>query len=313
MIESQTIFKNSGIHCLVTPCSARKAKLSGVGLRCSDLGPGTLEEVAESWQAVLRATEHELMPARHLYLGTSVQRVVRVGRHLNRPVWIMSAGLGLISAEERIPAYDLTLSPRAPDALQGRVKGEFDPTQWWESVQSGPFAAPVSALATDASDNGRILVALTRPYGLMVGKGLASLPESIRTMLRIFGAGIRSVLPESLQSQVVDFDERLDQLVPGIKLDGATRALEYFVSLIRGRPTTGIVEDQALLDEALSRVQRLPHIVRSKVSDDDLRSLVAPWHQEGLSFSQALRRLRDQRMLSCEEKRFRRIYQEIPG
>jgi len=292
-------------------CSARKAKLSSRGPCGRDLTHGSQAEVARTWLAATARPELELMSAKDLYVGAGLQRVWRASRHLGKPMWIVSAGLGLVRAEQRVPGYNLTLSEKSSDSVQARVQGGFDPVLWWQQMQRGIFAHPISALETALSDSGRVLIALTKPYARMVGPVLASLPADQIAKLRFFGGGIEKVLPKILHAQVLRYDERLDQIVPGIKLDGAARALEHFVSLVAGRKEGTAEQDQTLIDAALIGVTRTTSVKREPIGDDELKALMVPWRADGLSYSQALRRLRDVELRSSEEGRFRRIYSQV--
>ena len=311
MIDYKGDDSKGSVGCLLVNCSARKAKLPVRGPCGRDLPPGSQAEVARAWLAATARSELELVPAKDLYLGSGLQRVWRASRHLGKPMWIVSAGLGLVRAEQPVPGYDLTLSEQSSDSIQARVQGGFDQALWWQQIQRGPFAHPVSALETALSDSGRVLIALTKPYVRMVGPILAALPADQIAKLRFFGGGIEKVLPKILHAQVMRYDERLDQIVPGIKLDGAARALEHFVSLVARRTEGTAEQDQTLIDAALSGIARSASVKREPIGDDELKALMVPWRAHGLSFSQALRRLRDVELRSAEERRFRRIYSQV--
>ncbi|WP_152904834.1 hypothetical protein [Stenotrophomonas maltophilia] len=226
-------------------------------------------------------------------------------------MWIVSAGLGLVRADHPVPRYDLTLSEQSLDAIQSRVQGGFSPVTWWQQIERGRFAHPVSALETNGGDSGRILIALTKPYARMIGECLAGLPPERIARLRFFGGGIKAALPKILHAQVMQYDDRLDHLVSGIKLDGAARAVEHFASLVARLEECSVEQDQALIDAALEAVPRIASVKREPIGDEELRTLMAPWRANGLSFSQALRRLRDVELRSSEEGRFRRIYSQV--
>src|SRR3546814_19003578 len=92
-----------------------------------------------------------------------------------------------------------------------------------------------SDVAVGAHD-GRILVGLTRPYAVLGGSALASLPPEIPGRVRIFGAGLTAHLPAALHPQGLHYDSRLDVLSPGTRLDGQARRLGQFVGLPAALP-----------------------------------------------------------------------------
>src|SRR3546814_6547531 len=112
--------------------------------------------------------------------------------------------------------------------------------------------------------DGRILVGLTRPYAVLVGSALASLPPEILGRVRIFGAGLTAHLPAALHPQVLHYDSRLDVLSPGTRLDGSARSLEHFAGLAVAVPLSTVADDQNLVEsrseEHTSELQSLMRI-----------------------------------------------------
>jgi len=307
-IEDKAYFSGKGVACVLTPCSARKSKLLEAPLSASTITAGQQAAVARQWRRKLLAGK-PVARGGDLYSGSAFRRVRKVGIDLGASVWIISAGLGLIRSSGLVPSYDLTLSSHSPESLPGRVTGPFSYPQWWADIQQGPFACPLSAIGED-EEGGRILLCLTKPYARLLGPALAELPGATLDRLRIFGPGIGASLPESLRSRVLVYGARLDLISPGIQLDAGARALEHFAKLTRNQPLTDVTGDQALVDCALSPYQPPEMVERGRLDDSSLREHVRPWAAQGISVRVALRRLRDMSLISCEEKRFRRIYEE---
>lgn len=291
---------------VLSPCSARKSKLSSPGLDCASLPFAPQAEVATEWLARLN-NKADLTPASELYVGDSLTRVRGAGGRARAPLFVVSAGLGLLHATTAVPSYDLTLARGADGAIHNRVTGRFDPAMWWERVQSSPFAHPLGEVGQAGS--GRILVALTRPYAALVGPALAALPAALRERLRIFGLGIGAHLPEALRPQIIPFDARLDVISPGTRLNGAARQLVHFSDLVTSQPIGSVKQDQALVDKAFASLEVPSAISRERANDAVLLKRINGLAREGLSATSALRRLRDVGM-ACEEQRFRRLYKE---
>lgn len=295
-----------GIAAILSPCSARKSKLSAPGLNCASLPLAPQAEVATQWLARL-TKEVALTPASELYVGDSLTRVRGAGERAHVPFFVISAGLGLLHATTAVPGYDLTLAQGADGAIHNRVTDRFDPAMWWERVQSSPFAHPLDEVGQ--AETGRILVALTRPYAGLVGAALAALPSTLRKRLRIFGLGIGAHLPETLKPQIIPFDARLDVISPGTRLNGAARQLVHFSDLVTSQPIGSVKQDQALVDKAFASLEVPSAISRERANDAALLKRINGFAREGLSATSALRRLRDFGM-ACEEQRFRRLYKE---
>jgi len=69
--------------------------------------------------------------------------------------------------------------------------------------------------------------------------------------------------------------------------------------------------DQALVDAALSPIEVGSPVSRQRVSDATLQKHMTRFIELGLSATSALRELRSEMLLACEERRFRRLYQEM--
>ncbi|WP_394541516.1 DUF6884 domain-containing protein [Lysobacter enzymogenes] len=289
------------------PCSARKIKLPAEALQGKNLSRAAQARVADQWCERLRQAHPYSCLARNLYLGRSFRKACKAADEAGAPLFIFSAGLGLITGAAVVPPYDLTLSPGAPGTLSKRIRGAFVPAAWWERMQAGGFASPVTALG---ARNGRILVGLTRPYAALVGSALASLPPEMLGRLRIFGGGLAQRLPANLHPQLLHYDARLDVLSPGTRLDGAARSVEHFAQLAAAMPLSTVAADQVLIESSLSQVVAHPAIKRPRVTDASLLSYIRPLVREGISATSALKQLRSQALVACEERRFRRLYKE---
>jgi len=308
-IDLKGTFPQFGVTSIVAPCAAKKSKLPTDQLRVTSITAGLQLDVAQSWRQSLSAA-HPVAAAESLYLGPSLQRVLRASRTMGVPAWIISAGLGLISSSKIVPAYDLTLSKASPASVAGRIQGSFSPSAWWDQVQTGPYASDLDDIAGKNS-TGRVLICLTKPYAQMIGPALAALPAPMIKRLRIFGPGLAAHLPEPLRAQVMAYDQRLDLISPGIKLDAGARALEHFCSLVKHQPMLDSSGDQDLIRHALKPINLPAPASRVRMDDAELRAHIAPWAAEGLSAQRALRRLRDHSQVSCEQRRFQRLYDEV--
>ncbi len=300
-----------GVASIVVPCSARKEQLPPPSLRATTLRRDWPSRVSRQWLERLGQApvdEGSLVAAENLYKGRGFQVACAAASAVRGSLFIISAGLGLVEGSSRVPSYDLTLSPHAEEALQAKLRGQLDPVKWWSAIQSGPYACSMESLGRRP---GRILVALTQPYADLVGAALALLPEEMRMRLRIFGGGVGPRLPEQLRSNVIFYDDRLDVLSPGTRLDAGARALAHFAALTHSCPVTDVHADQVIVKTALSGVSPPDAPVRQRLSDEMLKEQLACFARAGLSASVALRRLRDDVQIACEERRFRRLYEEV--
>src|SRR5687768_7737726 len=105
---------------VVTNCTARKAVRAPRLLRARSLPVGALKTVAKEWKRRL-AGATERVPAAKLYQGRGFQEARRAAQLAQTPLYIISAGLGLITERDFIPAYSLTVSNDHLDAVSRRL------------------------------------------------------------------------------------------------------------------------------------------------------------------------------------------------
>lgn len=266
--------------------------------------------MARSWiDRLAKAPAKGRVVVRDLYQGSGFARVSNAAGGAGCPLFVVSAGLGLLPESTLVPSYDLTLSPSAPLPIMKRITDPFSPAKWWKAIQEGPFAHSLRQSVT--AEHGRIVVAVTRPYAELIGADLAALPQPIRSRLRIIGPGLANHLPQELREQCLVYDARLDAMTPGTRLDAAARACAHFLALVATVPLGGVDYDQALIDADLSRFQRQATPSRPRLSDAALRKHIARMAGQGLSATRALQKLRTELHGACEERRFRRLYQEV--
>ena len=118
---------------LVTPCTNRKKRLAVPLLQARNLPLGSQEQAFAEWRhRVLSYTDRQ--PARETYCGRGFSEALATARATMQPLWIISAGLGLISADEAIPPYDLTLSAASLNSIQTRILSSFCPARWWRQL-----------------------------------------------------------------------------------------------------------------------------------------------------------------------------------
>ena len=308
MVDNKAKYPAWGVSVIAAPCSARKEILPGDGFRASKLPRASQSVVAKAWLGRLESAAPSVgVLASELYAGRSFLRVRNVANDLGCRFFVVSAGLGLLDGTTVVPSYDLTLSTAGGGALRERLTHAPRPPEWWSSLQASPFASSMREFCTGRA---RILVALTQPYAEMVGASLANLPVADRSRLRILGFGLKPCLPQELHQQLITYDDRLNQIIPGTRLDGASRALAHFAGLVTTCPMANVEADQSLVDTALSTVEHVVPVSRQRMSDAALAKHVARFIRHGLSATSALKRLRSEARVACEERRFRRLYEE---
>lgn len=251
------------------------------------------------------------MPAGDLYAGRSMVLARDVARSLDAQLYIVSAGLGLVSASELVPCYDLTVvGARSPiKAVLGKTHS--DPSDWWTAItRSSHQSPPLSRLICEPRTQ-LVFIALPASYMGLVAKDLASVPMQYAQRVRIFSSLVgQQIVPPSLQSAIMPYDERLESLrgFDGTRAEFPQRALRHFIHVIQGHKVS-LETARNRVECSLSELPVRSIPVRERRSDTEIaKSLLARWNEFGGSATRLLRYLRDDAKVACEQSRFRSIW-----
>lgn len=292
---------------MVTICTQQKRLKAPAEGTPAGLAVQAQSDLELAWRRAVAALPAKVTAA-ELYAGRAFGLAKAAASKAASPLYVISAGLGLVSGEVVVPAYGLTIASNVPDSISTKVDGPFDPARWFASLMAGGHSVGWDRLQQNGQ--GRILVALTKPYAEMAGSSLAAAPPRVLERVRIFGANLVRALPEALHSAVLPYDDRLDALVPGTRSDFAQRALLHFVDHVAGQPMDRAA-DSAAVRSALSRVAAPERPVRMQRSDADLLLLIKGRITPRASASGLLRQLRDVDGIACEQGRFARLFKAV--
>jgi hypothetical protein len=291
---------------IVTNCTQRKAVGANVALDCLPETRG-LEALANQWKRLVDRAP-VAGTAASLYQGRSISDTALVATYLSSRWYVVSAGLGLISADQLVPSYDCTVV--AGSNLYNRLAHlRASDADWWAALTASQ-PHPLSRLISQ----GPTLLALPGSYLRMVLQDLSQVSHSGAECLRIFTstAGV-ALVPDHLTACVMPYDDRLESVpgYSGTRTDFAQRAMRHFVIKLNA---IRLSRDEAR-EKVKAALLRRPRPSRSKgirLSDDEIcKALLTQWARcEGRS-TRLLRYLRDEAGISCEQKRFSRIWQSL--
>lgn len=290
------------IGAVLIPCASRKRWATAPGLTASELPRGEQATVAAEWVSRLReaATQGD---AKSLYMGRGFSLGANAAAHAAVPLFVVSAGLGVVAGASAVPSYGLTVGTRTDDAIGPRVAGGLDPSAWWRTVTGGPFSTQWrSVLAVD----GLVLLAMSQAYAGLIAEDLRAMDAADIRRLRIFGTGLDQVLPVALGASIMPYDARLDALWPGTRTDFAQRALAHFAKAIS--PSHEPIDDAAAVAHALQSHRAPDRIERRRAGDDVLIMAIRRHLRATSGIGRILRRLREQDQIACEQRRFTRLY-----
>lgn len=293
---------------IVTNCTARKRGAQAALTLGAELRGGSLVHTVSNWKAAAAGFQARIA-AGSLYTGRAIVETRRAAQSAKAQLFFVSAGMGLISADDEIPSYDLTASGARGTLGDALRMHSSSAAEWWTALS----ANGLSRLISEYPDQ-EVLVALPATYLEMVELDLDLLEPCQAVGLRIFTstAGEKKV-PAALRGCVMPYDERLES-VPGFagtRGDFPQRALRHFVERLGGLGKS-LCESRAAVENALlsHSVRTLPE--RRRLDDNEVRAIIAKrWSSCDGRSAHLLRALRDEEAVACEQSRFAQLWREV--
>lgn len=303
---------------LVTSCTNRKKRLAAPFLRARTLTVADISSVAFEWVGRLRGAT-DMGPARELYAGRAFDESIKAAAS-GADLYVLSAGLGLVSAGASVPSYSLTVVGKDPDNVLLRIAGDGEnrtPSRWWAALtnQLGT-AAPLAELVSRSSES-VIVLALPKTYLQLVTTDLAALSDAELSRLRI--VGVKSSiegLPARIAASAVVYDERFESAgsgFAGTKSDFAQRVARHFLNDVLSKSPSGSCREHSdIVAEFLAHHLAPVTQHRPRYSDDELKDVIRDlWAEVGGRVTVGLRVLRRGRQIACEQGRFKKLFAEI--
>ena len=301
---------------VITSCTSRKKKVSTVlALQGAD-AVGSLTALAQAWQRqVLAVGQGQLHAAGDLYGGRSITEARHTANSLSAPLHIVSAGHGLLRAEDRIPSYDVTVTPASHNPLyRCLVRLGRSPADWWPAlIEVFGVKRSLTRLVTD-SPRSLVLLAVPSIYLNLLSRELDSLSDDALSRLRVLTSSYgASTLSARLQAAVMPYDERLEGLADyaGTRSDFSQRALRHFVAVLGGHALP-LETARQNVREAMRALHKPILPARERKTDDEIILLLGQnWNRLNGSSTALLRYLRDDALVSCEQSRFRSLHRHL--
>jgi len=285
-------------------------------LEFHSLREGTPDVVAGAWvDRVVAATSK--LAASELYAGPGWQQSLAAFRFARQigdfRLFIMSAGLGLVEADERIPAYTATFAFDI-DQVSRRITTTSNPVlahqSWWEAVNRAQGRG-VMPIADRACESAVCLVGAGSGYLSAVARDIEAAAHAVGPeRLYIVCAGApRRVLPEVVKACLLPIGAEIESLIPGARTSLNARAVGWLlrdVVPVTGWNRTAIVR---AIEKELARASAQPAespTIRRRLSDEEIRNWIASqWATDPEASRSVLLRGLRQIGLSCEQRRFR--------
>ena len=264
---------------LFTTCTNRKRGFAQETLQASSLSPNNQHDLLDQWLDQL-SEERPTQKASLVYCGRAFSEICKARDESSGHIWIISAGLGLVSEDDLIPGYSLTIGGSGPDSIPKKVMDEpFSPAKWWNGLATFRNSInPISELIKKESPEVAIF-ALSRSYAALIQEDLLSLSNNDLNKVRIIGMAVKDVLDERLHDVVMPYDERFDGpdgLSAGTRSDFSARAMRHFASLcLSGAGAGNSPEVHKHLVNKVLDGRRFPHAPkRRRATDDEIKAVM---------------------------------------
>lgn len=299
---------------VIATCTNRKRKPIHRSLHASALPRAPIASLATEWVGRL-VNAAELFSVRSIYGGRSFKEALLASELLNAQLMVVSAGLGFVSSDARVPPYACTVLGNAPDSIAARVEGDYSAAGWWQALgEKSPYSQPFQQVMSET--DGVICAALSGSYIEMIADDLCGLPPAVLTRLRLFTRAPLDRIPQALRPFAMPYDDRLDgpdSLLGGTRSDFAGRALRHFAEYIATpADMRSAAEHSAAVSIALANWRPAVPIDRTRLDDASLLELIrVHWDSENGSTGRLLRRFRDELGIACEQRRFSDLAHQI--
>jgi hypothetical protein len=298
---------------ILTTCSNRKRHKPSADLCARNLPKGILEQTVENWWSRVDAADASHL-SHELYCGRSFSEARLAANEAQGDFYVISAGLGLVSPNQKIPAYDLTLTKGSQDYAPNKVVEPIQDWEWWSSLTDARGqTAPISNLIRNHDDT-LVLIACSEGYLQMIAEDLKNLGKDDLARLRIIGPrDLTKILPQ-LHAYIMPYGETFDgpdSPIPGTRGDFAQRALHHFVKdvLPAVKSFNDPTQHRDLILHHAANWRAPIDVAREKRTDDEIIELVPRlWHRAKGSSGRMLRILRDQELVACEQGRFATLF-----
>ena len=303
---------------LILSCTSRKRSSEIDYPRLRDVKSSVPARRADIWSSLVDARPRDHLVA-DLYAGEYWQSGLTLARFAEAKyethTWVISAGLGLIASDDRVPMYAATLASGHADSVV--TNGTADPRdarhQWWDALSrwEGPGRTHIRRLSDLAANNPAALIVLCASrqyidaitYDLQITQSCLHNSET----LMIFSSG--PPLPH-LSNSWITVPGSLRLLLGGSHSSTSVRTARETMHKLE--PTKFSAPNAQDVVAKLARsAGPLPSYDRNRQTDEEVLAWLVEYTAEVpvANKTNSLRRFRDSGN-ACEQSRFGRLFAE---
>jgi hypothetical protein len=296
---------------LITNCAATKRITAGEPVLLRKWS-GSVRQRFHWWRNAIEK-QVPTTTARQCYGGDAWSQAIATEKisPSRSKLWVISAGLGLLSADEEISNYSATFVNNEPDSVASDLSGKAD---WWNLLVEWRRGLTGIGCITDlavANPKSVFIVSVSSSYFSVIKDDLISARTALASpdQLLVISAGTRPVA--SLGDSLLPIDARFENLVGGARATLNARMLRHIVE--ENRQERISASKISVYLSAIATTLKSPRSFdRRSLGDKEITAFIRKQLRlvPRCNASALLRILRDQGM-ACEQKRFRRIYKTI--
>lgn len=309
--------KKSSSFILVTMCTNRKIGIKDtVPLHPGRIPKNSQEVVTEAWIKLVENAQI-LKPAHQMYSGRGFKESIIAVQGEISNLWIISAGMGLISALTKIPTYNITVVNKTDSSIQQRLNTQyFNISQWWSTLNYGLRQGYGLSELVRANPDTTIVISLSNTYALLILQDILKLEAEEMKSLRLVGLMSAEFLPEVLRPCWMPYNSQFDgpeSPLPGTRSDYPQRTARHFIEEVLLKNIDGTVSEHYLhVQDIISNLPLAQVYKRTRVGDNEIQKIIyRRWNDACGSSTKMLRLLRDEEQVSCEQSRFTRLFKTV--
>lgn len=314
---------------LISTCTNNKRVTPHPSCRLDSCIEDTHAGTITQWNKNLKKQQGKIQ-ARQLYSGTHWKETMACvetakEKGLSPELWILSAGWGLISAEQEICSYSATFSPGEDSIRNLPWPQELAPKEqarlWWAEINrrlllQAPRTLPELRARFDNAANLSFMLILSKEYFSAIENELIELVTQSAEVI-IVSAGIFSEINGAhplLKDHILPLNDKFKQADDYLNKTNVSlnaRLATWIISnhhqeLLSGLPCLHRTIKE--IEESLPEMKRRNVV---KMTDEEVISFIDKHYEPGTSTAtRLLRALRHEEEKSCEQKRFGRLFKQ---
>jgi hypothetical protein len=303
-------------YLVITNCTGRKAHPPDPKLRVAPklTSQKDIRECASVWANNVKNAKH-LHKAESLYQGRSIIDSNAVRNALNAHFYVISAGLGLVSSQDLIPSYELTVVDGSPFGKQLQKQG-YSNQDWWKKLNGAlkKTNSPLKKMISEV-DYKQVFIALPSTYLEMIQDDLWGAEPKLLGRVLIFTSTYGTqFIPKEWRHHALPYDERLEDTksgYAGTRSDFPQRAMRHFLETV-WTPKDSLEINIKKTSQNLKKLQKPTLPARRRVDDAQiLRIIKKNWKSKLGNSRDLLRYIRDEALVSCEQSRFQKLCSQV--